>query len=444
MSALRGYVFALLGAVMFGVQYLPVKKYEIFDGTTFQWFMCGGILLVGSLMSMATAGVTPSGDIDIEVNILCMFGGLLWALSNYLVIPLVKLLGLGLGFGLYHFVNLMVGYCVGRFGLFGLEKMKPTAPHGLLFCDIGCGILLIGFVLMVIVESLGTEVSESENTMLPSRIIDDSEIQDLDDFREKYRSWRLGNAKGTKDQVGNFLVQALAVKQKRTVRFFNFSLYEEPPVLEEENVVDVEDDLSEQRRKVWGSSENLPVAAIKRSATEPGVLSERLLDDTPHGFRADGCCKKTSGILLAVVAGSLCGINNVPPSLYTLQHPEKGPFAPVFSQCLGIWMTSSVIYVTYASVARYLIKWPVPHSVIRPAFLSGCIWAVGFGCMLGGIKDLGYSIGYTLDSVGPVAVSSVISIVVYKEITGSKKLTLFAASFLCQLTGVGLIAYFGA
>lgn len=27
-------------------RYVPVKKYEIFDGVTFQWFMCGGIMMV--------------------------------------------------------------------------------------------------------------------------------------------------------------------------------------------------------------------------------------------------------------------------------------------------------------------------------------------------------------------------------------------------------------
>lgn len=61
------------------------------------------------------------------ISLLCMCGGALWALSNYIVIPLVKLLGIGLGFSLYHFVNLVVGYTVGRFGLFGLPRLKPKA-----------------------------------------------------------------------------------------------------------------------------------------------------------------------------------------------------------------------------------------------------------------------------------------------------------------------------
>ena len=54
-----GFLCALGAAISFGVQplrlrdlrgalalrYVPVKKYEIFDGVTFQWFMCGGIFM---------------------------------------------------------------------------------------------------------------------------------------------------------------------------------------------------------------------------------------------------------------------------------------------------------------------------------------------------------------------------------------------------------------
>ena len=58
--------------------------------------------------------------------------------------------------------------------------------------------------------------------------------------------------------------------------------------------------------------------------------------------------------------------------------------------------------------------------------------------------DLGYSIGYTLDAVGPVMVSSIVSIVIYQEISGARQLLLFAVSFTCQVVGVLLIAIYGA
>lgn len=88
-----GLLCAAFAAIAFGVQYAPVKKYEIYDGITFQWFMCAGILMVGFLSSIIF------GDFGMKDNecLLIIFGGGLWALSNYLVLPLVKLLGIGLG-----------------------------------------------------------------------------------------------------------------------------------------------------------------------------------------------------------------------------------------------------------------------------------------------------------------------------------------------------------
>ena len=65
-----------------------VKRYEIFEGTAFQWFMCNGILMVGFTIAALT------GELERGISPLVILGGILWALSNYLVLPLVKLLGL--------------------------------------------------------------------------------------------------------------------------------------------------------------------------------------------------------------------------------------------------------------------------------------------------------------------------------------------------------------
>ncbi|CAK0877736.1 unnamed protein product, partial [Prorocentrum cordatum] len=148
------------------------------------------------------------------------------------------------------------------------------------------------------------------------------------------------------------------------------------------------------------------------------------------------------GVVLAIVGGGLCGVQSVPATLYNAEHPGNRPTAVVLPQCFGIWVASTAIYNVYASLAR-LAGVPVPHAVIRPAYFSGCIWALGFACMIGGIHELGYSIGYTLDAVGPIVVSSLISVFVFREITGEKQLKLFACAFLCQLVGVVLIAAFG-
>lgn len=80
-----------------------------------------------------------------------LLGGSLWALSNALVIPTVKLLGLGVGFTLYHSVNLVFGYLIGRFELFGI----PPEPPKNIWQDGSQLVTVLGFLLLTAVDSHG-------------------------------------------------------------------------------------------------------------------------------------------------------------------------------------------------------------------------------------------------------------------------------------------------
>ncbi|CAE7713359.1 TMEM144, partial [Symbiodinium sp. KB8] len=107
--------------------------------------MCAGILMVGFVSSLIFGNFGMAN----HECLLIIEGGALWALSNYLVLPVVKLLGIGPGFSLYHFVNLVVGYVIGRFGIFGMESLHGNVK----VCDAGCALVLVSFILMVFVES---------------------------------------------------------------------------------------------------------------------------------------------------------------------------------------------------------------------------------------------------------------------------------------------------
>jgi len=134
-------------------------------------------------------------------------------------------------------------------------------------------------------------------------------------------------------------------------------------------------------------------------------------------------------------------VQSVPATLYNHAHPEKPATAAVFPQCVGIWLASTAVYLIYSVIAR-IQRWRVPHSVIRPAFFSGGLWASGFGLMIVGIQELGFSVAYTLDAVGPIIVSSLLSVLVFKEIRGKRQLTMFVVVEAVQLVGVVLIACF--
>lgn len=148
------------------------------------------------------------------------------------------------------------------------------------------------------------------------------------------------------------------------------------------------------------------------------------------------------GIFLAIFGGSLSAVQNIPATLY-MQHNKKAvPASVVLPQCMGIWAASSLIYLLYSGFAR-LRKWKVQHSVIRPSYFAGCIWTIGFFGGITGISKLGFSIGFTVASVGPIMVASILSIFVFKEIRGRRQLMLYCAAESLQLVGVLLVAIFG-
>jgi len=539
---LRGLLCAFGAAVAFGVQYAPVKRYEIFDGTTFQWFMCSGILMVGFCVALIT------GDLERGCPQLVVFGGTLWALSNYFVLPLVKLLGIGLGFSLYHFVNLVVGYLVGRLGLFGV----PVLQGDLHICDLGCGLILTSFIVMVFVETDGGDSRTRQLDTRPSLKRSATEPAHLTEagltdqpplwgnpaaeYRAIYRHWRLAGmglspsaAPGMRALLSSpdiFMgARETYAAEYRSVA--GFAVQETPDFVDAQQQQQQQDlaldspylppvtavaaaeaaarvrVAAEQRGDPRGglpsaahaglADLSLPEAVVSpfmvpgragagpaatgSSSGSPGPTAERCtcsragspppqlrqdpadghgsglrmrspdipqhLQHSPPGPSAGmRFGAKLTGILLAIAGGGFCGVQSVPATLYNQANPGAPPTSVVFPQCLGIWAASSVIYLVYAIVAK-VGGWRVPHSAIRPAYTSGAIWACGFLLMIAGIRDLGYSVGYTLDAAGPIMVSSLLSLLVFHEITGRTQILLYFAGFSLQLAGVSLIAAYG-
>eukprot|EP01028_Stygiella_incarcerata_P003460 TRINITY_DN168_c0_g1_i1.p1 TRINITY_DN168_c0_g1~~TRINITY_DN168_c0_g1_i1.p1 ORF type:complete len:361 (-),score=68.28 TRINITY_DN168_c0_g1_i1:1158-2240(-) len=107
------YIGTLVAVLFFGSNYVVTKPLDMGDGLTFQWLMCSAIGLVGYFsISIASFTFVPAG----------LLGGALWATGNLMVYPILELIGLGLGFLLWSSSNMIMGYFVGRFGLFGAKK----------------------------------------------------------------------------------------------------------------------------------------------------------------------------------------------------------------------------------------------------------------------------------------------------------------------------------
>jgi len=200
-------VCALLAAVLYGIQYTPVKAFPVYDGSKFQWFMSCGIAFSGLcaayIFSSVPLVLIPHG----------LLGGILWGTANVLVLPTVKFLGLGVGFAMYHSINMCVGYAIGRFGLLGAPKESATNPA---LRDTGLWLLVISLVFMIFVEPEIVDAEDSLSRTSSAGALDVS-INEKNKETEKSRMDRLLNQAALKYQARKVKIDALTnINAQRT------------------------------------------------------------------------------------------------------------------------------------------------------------------------------------------------------------------------------------
>jgi glucose uptake protein GlcU len=448
-NALLGAFGAIVGITMFGTNYIPVRRCETHDGLMFGWAMGNGALAVGLCARAIVGG---------EVLRLGLLGGAIWSLSNALVLPVVKLLGLGVGFALYHGVNLMVGYLVGRLGLFGAPRDTPHLPA---LCDCSVLILLASLVVMVRVEpdmtnkgngktappeephadAVESEVSTPTNTsgapaaarvqLAPSlrqSLLSDDHVSSAsppngaDDLRVGSGG---GSRRGGLGSVG--FGTAIARSESAPTVLLMAPMESPSPAF------------------VVGSASAIGVAiSYGRFHADDSSLLDLSLgppEQQSAAARALVAMRKLTGVLLALFAGLLAGVNAVPFLVWTRY--ERGADEPalhfLFSDLLGVYSAGSALYIV-AAITQHVRGVRYPHSPIRPAYLSGALWAMGCGGQMLAIDNLGMSTAYVLCAIGPVMVSACVSAVVFKEIQGKANRSLFAVAIALQCLGVSMLA----
>merc|ERR1740123_2315885 len=134
------------------------------------------------------------------------------------------------------------------------------------------------------------------------------------------------------------------------------------------------------------------------------------------------------------------GVNAMPFNLWRLRNPSKNKASFVFSQSLGIFLAGTTVYLGFAFCQKVRRKRSPLHPHIRPAFLSGCIWSLGFLCSCVAIDSLGFTVAYPLSAVLPTFTSSLVSLFYFREIRRKSQVALFWLCSLIQATGVVLIA----
>jgi len=472
-DAVRGYLCAVLAAVMYGLQYTPVKAFPVYDGSKFQWFMSAGIAFAG-----VVAGLTLSTE-RLEVIPYGILGGALWGTANVLVIPTVKFLGLGVGFAMYHAINMAVGYAIGRFGLLGAPVESAAHPA---VRDGGLWLLLVSLAFMIFVEPEIEDVEEAEDAaarpsparretaLLPpakppslggKRALSVDQLEELSinagsrEARRGYSDWRRGKAKGSVESssglvgVRSKLTKADIVRRMRDSPLL-WPLYESGATVRSHYRSMLSGMLSGKAHPapptLLAACADPEAAREDRALLDPRRRKRPPLEDEAAGdHRHHNKSTKTRfalGAVFGLVAGLLCGTNMLPYVLYlehnraTLDFNDTLSFC--VSQCLGVFLAATVLLALCAAAAR-VAHIELKSPAVWPAWAAGTLWSVGFLLASVAVEDLGMAQAYTYDAIGPVMLSACISFFC-GEIVGPANTILFLAALVLQAAGVLAIA----
>ncbi|KAM9795604.1 transmembrane protein 144-like [Neosynchiropus ocellatus] len=143
----------VVAVLLYGSNFVPVKKIETGDGMFFQWVSCAAVWLVSMI-----------GDLMLQspkFHPFAMLGGVIWATGNIAAVPIIKAIGLGLGVLLWGSSSLLTGWASSRFGWFGIPAQEVARPV-LNYC--GAGLCLLSGLIFFFVKT-DVELHPGEETV---------------------------------------------------------------------------------------------------------------------------------------------------------------------------------------------------------------------------------------------------------------------------------------
>jgi glucose uptake protein GlcU len=143
-ETLCAYLAIILAVLIFGTNFIPVKKIATGDGLFFQLIVCVHIWLVGLIICFFRSNYV--------LHPLPMLGGCLWATGNLCKVPIIKTVGLGIGQVVWAGTNCLFGWSIARFGLFGGESQQPS---NVWLNYIGVGLTTFSLIIFSLVDSHG-------------------------------------------------------------------------------------------------------------------------------------------------------------------------------------------------------------------------------------------------------------------------------------------------
>ncbi|TKC48085.1 hypothetical protein EI555_014442 [Monodon monoceros] len=137
-----GFISSIVAILLFGSNFVPLKKYETGDGMFLQWVLCAAIWLVALVVNLILH--CP------KFWPFAMVGGCIWATGNIAVVPIIKTIGLGLGILIWGSFNALIGWASSRFGWFGMDAEEVSKP---LLNYIGAGLSVVSAFIFLFIKS---------------------------------------------------------------------------------------------------------------------------------------------------------------------------------------------------------------------------------------------------------------------------------------------------
>ncbi|GAB9477422.1 hypothetical protein Gpo141_00014494 [Globisporangium polare] len=310
-----------------------------------------------------------------------------------------------------------MGYVISRYGLFGVEPTIPSSPI-LSVLGILCMLASIG-VYGMIKPTLATGAN-----LLPR-----NSGLDTPDELSPLRMENSRSGSGYSSTIAKVLHHGTSGTADESLQSAlmhpelpNFGPFTMPPAVVGEHVA-LSNEAAEKQRKLIGTVIALLVGAFLSCCLVPYVNWQQACRPSSSSSSPPNSSINTT----------TPDSDNAPVVISTCN-----PLDFVFSQCLGIYLTSTLAFLLYSALHRFVLKRSMPRSVMRPAYMCGVLWAIGLGGQLYSAGQLGFDQAYPVSSIGPAMVSMLWSACYFKEIQGRRNLQILGVATLMVFIGTAL------
>jgi len=459
------WLIAVASTLCYGSYFVPARKYEIHDGLVFQWYQCSGILLAGILFAVLRNSWNEHGEYSPGFYVAPegLVTGVLFQIANITATFSVKACGLGNYYTLHQVTNLGFTFLVGVLG--PAIGIPAVPPHNVLLAMFGFTFVLLGMIPVMVMEQ--EPVDQTAATPRQSGNAEAFMDNGADVNPAMGSGERSGATEPAQEVPSRFehlfrrdlppelprsgstadVTMASGVPQRHTLR--------RPPALQTSGFQAFNsqtwDGTMGRPRLVEPNGSMMYLGApglIIKETPEAEISSTR--GDTPTATSAQEPLLQQAvdsrkwwwGICLALLAGTLNAVMYVPllpwRARLLADHVDVKGFDSFFALCVGLYLTSSAWMVCGGAWKRYRGQ-RMEKSVLRPALVSGIIYAGGSLSFLYAIAILPYAICYAVTIGGGLAVSLLWSVLVFNEARSSHNRRCVLASFVGVLIGVSLL-----